>query len=271
LETREIPMSSITLGGNHTRKSVDTINIAELMGSMKQQGLIHPITVKKKGRKYQVVAGFSRYAAAERLGWKKMAVTVRKTLRGKEDQADSILVNFNENANRVNPSFYELSQALRTLVEDHKLTPEELSVRTGFSRIRINQLLTLMKNNVPLKYQKMIKNVPGGVSKGRKGIISYSNAIAIKNAQKHGVKGKQATRLWELAASGSGRHVVKKAIQDAAKGRQITNAPTVSHIYVPLVFSTKDIKRFELEQGTDIRTYCKTKLKRDKNLKGIIL
>jgi len=201
---KELKIGAVKEKANFSRASVQSINIAELMQSMKQQGLINPITVKKNGAGYELIAGHSRLEAAKKLGWTKIPVMVRVRLSGKEDGIDTIAVNINENSIRVSPSFMEEGHALAMLRGKYDMTHNQIATRTGLSPIRVARALNIWDGSVPAKYKKLITPDAKARSRNKRGTATYRTAVAVVNSGKtYNLTAVQKDKLWQQAIKGA--------------------------------------------------------------------
>src|SRR5690606_21208521 len=103
LKVREIDIRAIKQGDN-SRMSYGHIEMAKLMQSMKHEGLLHPIGVRKDGNGFVVIYGNRRLLAAQKLGWKTIAATELEDT----GEADELFKNLNENMHRKDVSLAEM-------------------------------------------------------------------------------------------------------------------------------------------------------------------
>lgn len=123
------------------RKHFDEVKIAELSESIKLHGIIQPLVLKKdiKSDDYIIVAGERRWRAAKLAGLKEVPV-VFKELGDKELMEVSLI----ENIQRQDLNPVEEAQAYKVLVNDFKMTQEEVSQRVGKSRVAISNTMRLL-------------------------------------------------------------------------------------------------------------------------------
>lgn len=138
---QKIDISLIKANSTQPRKSFDEEKIMELSESIKQYGVIQPILVTKNDEKhtYTIVAGERRWRAARLAGVKEIPVII-KELNKKEILEISLI----ENIQRQDLNPIEEAKAYRNLLEDFKLTQEELSKRVGKSRTAITNCIRLL-------------------------------------------------------------------------------------------------------------------------------
>jgi len=117
----------------------DTLN--ELANSISAQGVIQPLVVRKVTyNKYEVIAGERRWRAAKIAGLKEVPVIVREI----NDQV-ALAIGLIENIQRESLTPLEEGKALRQLIEDFKMTHEEISHVVGRSRSSVSNLIRLLQ------------------------------------------------------------------------------------------------------------------------------
>ncbi len=126
----------------------DIIKLAE---SIKNFGLIQPLTIRPRGEKYELVAGERRLRAAKYLDHKKVPVIIKKF---NNQQAGEIALV--ENLQRKDLDFIEESLAYETLLKEFDLTQKELAEKLGKSQSTIANKLRIL--NLPLEVRKKIKS-----------------------------------------------------------------------------------------------------------------
>ena len=147
-----IPLSSIGTNPHQPRKEFDDQAIEELSQSIKQQGVIVPITVTKgSGNDYILIAGERRFRAAKLAGLKEIPAYIR--IATKNEMMEMALV---ENIQRENLNAIEIALSLQALIESCKLTQEQMSEKIGKNRSTITNYLRLLK--LPAAIQIAIQN-----------------------------------------------------------------------------------------------------------------
>ncbi len=121
------------------RKNFDAEKLSELAQSIRTYGIVQPIIVQKKGMRYAIVAGERRYRAARLAGLKEVPVVVKEY-----SLAELMEVSLVENLQREDLNPIEEAQAMRMLMDEHRLTQDELSNRIGKSRSAVANTLRLL-------------------------------------------------------------------------------------------------------------------------------
>jgi ParB family transcriptional regulator, chromosome partitioning protein len=122
------------------RSTMDEGKIEELARSIRANGIIQPIVVRKKDGGYEIVAGERRWRASQRAGLLKVPVVVR------DIPDDRLLaVALIENIQRENLNPIEEAQAYRRLADDHQLTQEQIADAVGKDRSSVANYVRLLK------------------------------------------------------------------------------------------------------------------------------
>lgn len=122
------------------RTNFDSDALSELAASIKEQGIIQPITVRKQGEKYQIISGERRYRASKIAGLTEMPVFIREV--NNQEMLEMALV---ENIQRENLNSIEIAITYQRLIDECHLTQEAMSERVGKERSTITNYLRLLK------------------------------------------------------------------------------------------------------------------------------
>lgn len=145
-----IEISKITRNPNQPRKNFDETALQELADSIKQNGVLQPILVRRIGSKYQIVAGERRYQASKLAGLKEIPAVVRDI-----DDKEVFQLALIENLQRSDLSTMEEAKGYRQLIDSQGLTQEGLAKILSKSRSAIANTLRLM--DLPTVVQEMIE------------------------------------------------------------------------------------------------------------------
>ena len=121
------------------RKNFDDESLEELANSIKADGVIQPIVVRKVDDKYEIIAGERRFRASKLAGLEKVPVVVKNVTDRKARELALV-----ENIQREDLNPIEEAISLKTLMEEYKLTQQELSDIIGKSRSYIANNLRLL-------------------------------------------------------------------------------------------------------------------------------
>lgn len=140
-ETPEITISKIQTNPFQPRKEFDEDALEELASSIKELGIIQPITVRKLGfDKYQLISGERRLRASEMAGLTKIPTYIR--IANDQQMLEMALV---ENIQRENLNPIEVALSFKRLIEECDLTQEACSERVGKNRSTVTNFLRLLK------------------------------------------------------------------------------------------------------------------------------
>lgn len=140
-EPLEIPVESIEANPYQPRTDFDAQALAELAESIRIHGIIQPLTLRRlhEGR-YQLIAGERRWRAAQLAGLKSVPAYIR--LADDQGMLEMAIV---ENIQRADLNPMEMAFSLQRLMDECRLTHEELSGRVGKQRSTVSNFLRLLK------------------------------------------------------------------------------------------------------------------------------
>ena len=146
-----IPLDCIVKDENQPRKSFKKETITELANSIKEHGLINPITVRPCGdKKYMIIAGERRFLASKEAGLFEVPCIVKDLTEN-----DTKIVSLVENIQREDLNDIDKANALIELKKRTNLTWEEIAFKLGISKRRVMQIVGLAK--LPDSIQKDLK------------------------------------------------------------------------------------------------------------------
>lgn len=148
----EIELSKITANPDQPRREFDKEALQELADSIREIGIIQPITLRKiSDDQYQIIAGERRYRASLLAG--KETITAYIRTADDENVMEMALI---ENIQREDLNSLEIALAYQHLLEQYNLTQERLSERVGKKRTTIANYLRLLK--LPAQIQVALQN-----------------------------------------------------------------------------------------------------------------
>lgn len=134
-----IRISLIDLRSDQPRKQIDDMALSELADSIKIHGILQPILVRKKGTRYEIIAGERRFRAAKLAGLREIPALVKEF--DDQETAETSLI---ENIQREDLNSVEEARAYKTLINEFHLTQEELAGRVSKSRTAITNSLRIL-------------------------------------------------------------------------------------------------------------------------------
>lgn len=145
-------MDCISPNPNQPRREFDDDNLQELANSIRQIGIIQPITLRDMGNgNYTIIAGERRWRASQKVGLMTIPAYIRTV--DDENMMEMALV---ENIQREDLTALEIALAYQHLIEQYGLTQEKLSEKVGKNRATVTNYLRLLK--LPANIQVALKN-----------------------------------------------------------------------------------------------------------------
>lgn len=149
-ELREIEIDLITPGEQQPRTSFDEAKLQELAQSIRVSGIIQPLLVRRRGGRFELVAGERRWRAAQLAGLNRVPAIVREI--PDENLLELALI---ENIQRQELNPIEEANAYKRLIESLGLTQEEVASRVGRDRTFITNYLRILK--LPTEIQSLLE------------------------------------------------------------------------------------------------------------------
>jgi ParB family chromosome partitioning protein len=162
------------------RRKFSEDELAELSRSIKQQGVLQPLLVRKSNTGYELIAGERRLRASKMAGLSQVPVVVREISETELLEASII-----ENIQREDLNPMEEAEAYRRLIEDFKLTQEQIAERVSKSRSAVANFIRLCQLPQPIK-DSLAEN-----------ILSMGHARALLGAD----TAAQQNRAWQIVMS----------------------------------------------------------------------
>lgn len=172
-----LKIDKIVTNNNQPRKYFDNGKMSELKDSIKNSGLLQPITVRKiSNGKYEIVAGERRYRACRELGMESIPV-IEMNVGDARGYELSVL----ENIQRENLNPIEEAESYLLLMEVYGYTQEKLSEKLGKTRSSVSNKMRILK--LPASVKEMVKK--GEISYGHaRTLLSLSDEKKIEEAAK---------------------------------------------------------------------------------------
>jgi ParB family transcriptional regulator, chromosome partitioning protein len=133
------------------REQFSPEEMEELVGSIREKGIIQPVLVRPRPDGYELIAGERRLRAARMLGLQEIPAIVKDV-----DDKDSLELALIENIQRQNLNAIEEARAYQYLIDKFQMSQDELSQVLGKARVSVTNVLRLLK--LPAEIQDEIKN-----------------------------------------------------------------------------------------------------------------
>lgn len=192
------------------RKRFDEEAIEELTESVKRYGIIEPIVVTKKDGYYQIVAGERRWRAAKKAKLKEVPVII-KDYSDREIAEISLI----ENIQREDLNPIEEAQSYKKLIDDYKLTQEQLAERVSKSRTAISNTMRLLKLHKSVQKMLISGELSAGHARALLGLESQADqAKAAERIVADNLSVRQAEDLVKEMNSGKATRSKSKPVRD---------------------------------------------------------
>jgi len=173
----EIPLDAISPNPNQPRRDFDESALNELANSIKQIGIIQPITLRQvSDGKYQIIAGERRWRASQKAG----LTSIPAYIRTAED--DSVMeMALVENIQREDLNPIEIALAYQQLLEQDGMTQEKVSERVGKSRAAIANFVRLLKLPAQVQMALQKRTIDTGHARALLSLDSPSLQVKVFN------------------------------------------------------------------------------------------
>ena len=207
----EVPLSKIQANPNQPRREFTPETLQELADSIREIGIIQPITLRQLDNgDYQIIAGERRWRASQMAGLATIPAYVRTA--SDENMMQMALV---ENIQREDLNAIEIALAYQNLIEQYQLTQDRLSEMVGKNRATIANSLRLLK--LPAQVQMALRNkeVDPGHARALLGLDKPSLQVKLFNEiREKGYSVRQVEEMVKALNNGetlkSGRHTLTK-------------------------------------------------------------
>lgn len=176
-ELQSLAVTSINAGKYQPRRHFDEALLGELAESIKTQGVLEPVIVRKSGPgRYELIAGERRWRASQIAGLAEIPALVREI-----DDRSAIAIALIENIQRQDLSPLEEAQSLARLIAEFKLTHQHAADAVGRSRAAVSNLLRLLE--LPEEIRKLLDDGELEMGHGR-ALLTLPAARAVALARK---------------------------------------------------------------------------------------
>ncbi|MCI7167691.1 MAG: ParB/RepB/Spo0J family partition protein [Bacteroidales bacterium] len=206
----EVPVEKIKANPNQPRREFSETSLEELAESIRQIGIIQPITLRQmEDGTYQIIAGERRWRASQIAGLNSVPAYVRTA-----DDEKMMQMALVENIQREDLNAIEIALAYQNLIEQYHLTQDKLSEKIGKNRATIANYLRLLK--LPAQVQMALRNkeVDQGHARALLGLDKPTLQVKLFNEIKEkGYSVRQVEDMVKALNNGetvkSGRHTMK--------------------------------------------------------------
>jgi ParB family transcriptional regulator, chromosome partitioning protein len=181
----EIDIDLLAPNQQQPRLQMDDAKLEELAASIKANGIIQPILVRRTGNTYRIIAGERRWRAAQRAGLQRVPVVVRDVADGDKQLLELALI---ENLQREGLNPVDEAIAYQRLADEFSLTQEQIAAAVGKDRSSVANFMRLLK----LPEEVRADLASGALSTGHaRALLALPDAAA----QRHGAREAISRRL----------------------------------------------------------------------------
>ena len=196
-ELREVALTALKPGRYQPRTRMDEASLAELADSIRARGVIQPIIARPvEAGQYEILAGERRWRAARLAGLERIPAVIREV----PDEA-ALGIGLIENIQREDLNPIEEANGLKRLIEEFKLTHDEVARAIGRSRVGVTNLLRLLELSAAV--QAMVQD--GKLDMGHaRALLALSKAKQVELAERiaqDGLSVRETERLVQDALS----------------------------------------------------------------------
>ncbi|HEY2374792.1 MAG TPA: ParB/RepB/Spo0J family partition protein [Gemmatimonadaceae bacterium] len=211
-DLQRIATSRIRPNPYQPRRDFEPAALAELEASIKANGLLQPITVRRRGDSYELVAGERRLRAVTNLQWKDIPAVVRDF----DDQALLVLA-LVENLQRADLNAVEEARGYQRLLGEFSLTHQEVAEAVGKDRSTITNLLRVL--TLPDSIQHLVES--GKLSGGHaRALAGTTDEEAIRIADQIIADGLSVRQTEQRVRAKRGEKTPTEAERSTANGRR---------------------------------------------------
>lgn len=210
----EVAIDQIEANPNQPRREFDQTALEELAASIRELGLVQPITLRQVADdRFQIIAGERRWRASQMAGLTTLPAYIRTV--NDENVMELALV---ENIQREDLNAIEIALAYEHLLEKSGATQEKISERVGKSRAAIANYLRLLKLPAQVQMALQKKEIDMGHARALLSLASPSLQIKLfKEIQKNGYSVRKVEELCQQLNSGEDIQTAKKKIAAKTK------------------------------------------------------
>ena len=172
-----LPIESILRDPAQPRKAFDEAKLRELAGSIRTQGVIQPVLVRRDGTDYRLIAGERRWRAAQLAGLQEVPAVVRDVT-----PAEAFELALVENLQRTDLNPLEEAEGYRRLIQEFGLTQDQVGERVGRDRTSIANALRLLQ--LPDGVKEMLASGALGMGHARALLGMSSGSELVKAAER---------------------------------------------------------------------------------------
>ena len=210
----EIALDQIEANPNQPRREFDADSLQELANSIREIGIVQPITLRQTDNgRYQIVAGERRWRASQMAGLTAIPAYIRTI--GDESVMEMALV---ENIQREDLNAIEIALAYAHLLENEGMTQEKVADRVGKSRVAVANYLRLLKLPAQVQMALQKRTIDMGHARALLSLDSPSQQLAVfEQIQKNGSSVRQVEEIVKKLKNGEDVNLGNKKIASGSR------------------------------------------------------
>jgi ParB family chromosome partitioning protein len=197
-DLQRIPLGRVRPNPFQPRREFDPKDLAELEASLRSSGLLQPITVRRRGDVFELIAGERRTRAATNLGWNEITAIVRDF-----DDRTMLVLALVENLQRTNLNPIEEARGYKRLLDEFQLTQQQVADAVGKDRTTVTNLLRVL--TLPEHIQQLVENGSFSLGHARALLAIESNETASRLATEAVAGGLSVRELEQRVRELSGK------------------------------------------------------------------
>ena len=209
-----LPLSQIESCAGQPRKIFDEEKLAELAESIREHGIIQPLTVRKlSSGYYQIIAGERRWRAARLAGLTEVPVSIIEA-----DDRKAMELAMIENLQREDLNPMEEAEGYRALIEQYDMTQEEAAQRVGKSRSAVANAMRLLQLSQDIRLLVENEDLSAGHARALLSLPTELQAEAVKTILVNALSVRQTEQL------------VKRLLEKETKPKKETDPTAVDYV-----------------------------------------
>ena len=261
----EVDVDLLAPSDQQPRVMLDDVKLEELAASIKSNGIIQPILVRRTGNSYRIIAGERRWRAAQRAGLLKVPVLVREVPDGSERQLLELALVENLQREDLNP--IDEALAYQRLSEEFGLTQDHIAAAVGKDRSSVANYLRLLRlpeevrgdlasGAVSMGHARALLSLPDAATQRQAAREVITRALSVRDTEAL-VRKMTAPGTDRPAASPKQTDVHTKAAEDRLRfvlGTQVRIVRRGAGGAIEIAFGSEAELHRLYEQLTDSRT-----------------
>jgi ParB family chromosome partitioning protein len=206
----EVDIDLLSPNPDQPRRAFGRESIAELAESIKTQGIVQPLVVRRVGEGYQIIVGERRWRAAQEAGLRKVPALLHDT-----DDAAALEIALVENVHREDLNPIEEAHAYKMLVERLGLTQEEVADRVGRKRSTVANTLRLLRLHDDVKGHLLAGKIDMGHARALLPVEDpFRQRELCEEVVRRGLNVRQVEGLVRRELKGKGKPAAPKPVKD---------------------------------------------------------